>query len=59
MSDDQEFDESLEILLASGVDVPTAIEAAKREPPQAEPPKSGCLGVFVFVAVVFAYTVLR
>jgi hypothetical protein len=57
--DDQIDNDALEILIASGVDVPTAIEASRFEPPQNKPPKSGCLTVFVFVAVVFAYTVLR
>jgi hypothetical protein len=51
---------ALEILLASGVDPATAIEAAgieppPAEPPQNEPPKSGCLFVAVFLAVVFVW----
>jgi hypothetical protein len=57
---DNEIDnDALEILIASGIDIPTAIEASRIEPPKNEPPrKSGCFGVAVFVAVALVYRLL-
>ena len=57
---DDPIDEvALNALIASGVDPAVAYEASRiespTEPPKNEPPRSGCLGLFVFIALVLVW----